>query len=143
PGSVRYEDSAMMQAKELFDAGHLAEAITQLTQEVRAHPTDADRRLFLFHLLCFAGDFQRAALQLDVVDHQDASLALGVQVLRNILAAEAARLQLFSDGLQPHFLFEPPPYVALHLAAINRLREGHPEEAQALTEEAAHAQPSL
>ena len=129
----------MLQAKELFDAGRLSEAIAQLTQEVRAHPTDTHRRIFLVELLCFAGDFQRAARQLDAVGHQDASLVVGVQVFRNVLAAEEARRQLFSEGRHPRFLFEPPPYAALHLEAINRLRAGQPAEARVLLEESERA----
>jgi len=132
-----------MHAKELLDAGHLLAAIEQLTQEVRAHPTDARQRIFLFELLCFAGDYQRAARQLDVIAHQHTTMAVGVQVYRSVLAAEEVRQRLFSDGLRPHFLFDPPPSVSLHLAAVQCLREGRPDEAKALLEEAEHARPPL
>jgi type VI secretion system protein ImpE len=96
-----------MKAKELLDAGHLDAAIEQLNQEVKSHPTDSRQRTFLFELLCFAGDYQRAARQLDVIGQQQAA-EVGVQVYRDILVAETARRRLFAEGLRPRFLFDTP-----------------------------------
>jgi type VI secretion system protein ImpE len=132
-----------VKAKELLDAGHLSAAIEQLNHEVRAHPTDAHHRAFLFELLCFAGDYQRAARQLDVLGHQSATAEVGVQVYRNVLAAEEARQRLFTQGLRPHFLLPPPPYVHLHLEAINRLRENQPAAARTLLEQAERSRPCV
>jgi type VI secretion system protein ImpE len=130
-------------AKELFEAGHLSAAIEQLNHEVRSHPTDTQSRTFLFELLCFAGDYQRAARQLDVLERQSTTPAVGIQVYRNTLAAEEARQRLFTQGLRPHFLFDPPSYVHFHLEAVNHLRQGQPEEARAALEQSGHAQPRL
>jgi type VI secretion system protein ImpE len=132
-----------VKAKELLDAGHLSAAIEQLNHEVRAHPTDTQGRTFLFELLCFAGDYQRAARQLEVLGHQSTTAEVGVQVYRNVLAAEEARQRLFTQGLCPHFLFPPPPYVPLHLEAINRLRDNQPAEARALLEQAERSRPQV
>ncbi len=120
----------MTQAKALFDAGQLNAAIGELTSDVKAHPSDMSLRTFLFELLCFAGEWDRAEKQLDVLGHQDVKAEIGVQVYRNNIKAERDRRRLFSDSLQPHFLTEPPAYVDLHLAAINRLREGKTVEAR-------------
>jgi len=49
-----------MTAEEFLKAGHLSAAVEQLNHEVRSRPTDSQRRTFLFELLCFAGDYQRA-----------------------------------------------------------------------------------
>ena len=133
----------MATAKELFDAGELGAAIEELTREVKANPGDLWRRTFLFELLCFAGEFDRAERQLDVVGHQSAQAEVGVQVYRNLLKAERARARLFSDGLQPHFLAEPPAYVDLHLAAINRVREGNIAKARQLLDQAEEERPAL
>jgi type VI secretion system protein ImpE len=130
-----------MKAKELLDAGHLSAATEQLDQEVRSHPTDSRLRTFLFELLCFAGNYPRAERQLDVLAQQAATTEVGVQVYRNVLAAERARRRLFSEGLRPGFLFDPPPYVHLHLEAVNRVREGSPREAVALLEESDNSRP--
>jgi type VI secretion system protein ImpE len=132
-----------MDAKELLDAGHLSAAIEQLSQELRAHPTDSRRRTFLFELLSFAGEYERAARQLDVIGHQSATAEVGVQVYRNILTAEQSRGRLFADGLRPDFLFDPPAYTHLHLEAVNRLRENRPIEAKALLDQSERDRPQL
>ena len=45
----------------------LAPAHDALGAEVRDNPTDAQRRAFLFELLCFAGQYDRAEKQLNVL----------------------------------------------------------------------------
>jgi type VI secretion system protein ImpE len=132
-----------MTAKELFEAGQIAAAVKQLNRDVRSHPTDAHLRTFLFEMLCFAGDYQRAERQLDVLAQQGATAEAGVQVYRNILVAEQARRRLYSEGLMPDFLGDPPAYAYLQLEAINRLREGHPTEAAALVEQSERTWPQL
>lgn len=133
----------MSQAKALVDAGKLGEAIEEVTRQVKAHPSDVSHRTFLFELLCFAGEWDRAEKQLDVIAHQDLKSEIGSQVYRNNIKAERDRRRLFSDGLQPHFLTEPPAYVDLHLAAINRLREGNTAEARQTLDRAEEERPAL
>jgi type VI secretion system protein ImpE len=135
--------TVMATPKQLLDEGKLQAAIEALTGEVKANPTDIQRRTFLFELLCFAGDYDRAERQLDVVGHQSASAEIGVQVYRDNLKAERARARLLSDGLQPHFLTEPPAYVDLLLEGINRLREQHVSEARAALDRAEEERPAL
>ena len=132
-----------MTAKELFDAGQLTAAIEQLNQDVRSRPTDAQLRTFLFELLCFAGDFERARRQLDVIGHQNASAEIGVIVYKQILTAEEKRQLCFETGSAPEFLFEPPVYAALHLEAIKKVQEGNAEEALRLLKEAQNSYPPL
>lgn len=132
-----------MKAKELLDAGHLSAAIEQLNQEVKSHPADSRLRTFLFELLCFAGDYQRAERQLDVIGQQEATAEVGIQVYRNVLVTESARRRLFSEGLRPSFLFDPPPYVHLHLEAVNCLREGNSTGAVELLEKSNSSRPGL
>ena len=45
----------MENANQLFQAGRLNEAVQALNAEVRNHPEDSKRRIFLFELLCFSG----------------------------------------------------------------------------------------
>ena len=59
--------NSFMSAKELFQAGKLNEAIEALGAEVRDNPTDARRRTFLFELLCFKGDYDRAEKHLNIL----------------------------------------------------------------------------
>src|SRR5262245_53237072 len=105
----------MTQAKELFQAGKLNEAIEELLREVKANPNDGARRTFLFELSCFVGDWDRAERQLDVIGHQSAEAELGVMVYRANMKAERERARVFAEGVQPHFLREPPAYVDLHV----------------------------
>jgi type VI secretion system protein ImpE len=133
----------MSKAKELYDEGRLREAIEQVTSEVKANPTEISLRIFLFELLSFAGDLDRAEKQLDVIGHQSAQAEIGVQVYRNIIKAERDRRRLMSDGLKPFFLTEPPAYVDLHLDAINRIREGNFAEARAILDRAEEERPAL
>jgi type VI secretion system protein ImpE len=133
----------LVTAKALYEAGELQAAIDAVTQAVKSNPSDVRHRTFLFELLCFAGDFDRAERQLDVIGHQSATAEVGVQVYRNNLKAERDRARLFADGLHPYFLSDPPPYVELHLEAINRLREGNFEEAHQLLNQAEEERPAL
>ena len=60
----------MNKAKELFQAGRVSDAIAALGAWLRDNPTDAKRRTFLFELLCFAGEYDRAQKHLDVLAGQ-------------------------------------------------------------------------
>ena len=73
-----------MTAKELLDAGKLSAAIEQLNKEVKARPADGRLRIFLFELVCFAGDYQRADRQLEVIGHQITSAKLACKPIANL-----------------------------------------------------------
>jgi type VI secretion system protein ImpE len=119
----------MMTAKDLMDAGQLSPAVARLSEDLRARPADRGARTFLFELLCFSNDFDRAERQLDVLGHRDGD-PLGVQLYRSLLEAERARARLFAEGLRPRFVLEPPPAVELHLEALDLLRQARPAEAR-------------
>ena len=59
-----------MDAASLYKAGQLRPAIEALALELRHQPADTRRRTFLFELLCFAGEYERASKQLDVLLEQ-------------------------------------------------------------------------
>ncbi|HEY3928411.1 MAG TPA: type VI secretion system accessory protein TagJ [Candidatus Koribacter sp.] len=84
-----------MTAKELFQAGKLNEAIDALGAELRSNPTDSQRRTFLFELLCFAGLYDRADKQLDILAQGGRNAELGSLVYRSALNAEKARQEFF------------------------------------------------
>lgn len=137
------KEKVMNTAKELLDAGELQAAIDELTGKVKANPTDTQQRIFLFELLLFAGDWERAARQVDVIGHQSMESGLGVQVYRDNIKAERDRSRLLSDGLRPHFITDAPAYVDLHLSAINRLREGNLSEAKETLARAEEERPAF
>src|SRR2546428_603785 len=109
PRKSNWEQS--MRAKELYGQGDLSGAIGELTQDVKSSPRDLRSRIFLFELLCFRGDFDRAELQLDSIAQMSGEMTveIGVQAYRNVIAAEKARDAFYKNGKgQPKFLVEPP-----------------------------------
>jgi type VI secretion system protein ImpE len=125
-----------MTANELFKAGKLTEAIDAQIQEVKSNAADHARRLFLFELLAFAGELDRAKKQLDVINYGDLPLDAAVMSYRQNLDAEEKRRRLFSEGLKPEFFAEPPEHVNLRLEAVNRLREKNLPQAKELLDKA-------
>lgn len=133
----------MADAKELLRSGRLSDAIQQVAQELKSRPADVSARIFLFELLCFDGDLDRAEKQLDVVSHQSADMEIGAEIYRQVLTAEKARRGVFGEGRLPDFLTSPPEYVALHLEALTQARERQSGRARALLEKALGLQPAL
>jgi type VI secretion system protein ImpE len=133
----------MPTAKDLIASADLTGALQEATRQVKEHPADMTARVTLFELLCLTGDLDRAEKQLDVVEQQRSQKDLGPQVYRNCLKAERQRRRVFEEGLEPHFLREPPPYVDLHLEAIRWVREGQLERARELLDRAEEERPAL
>jgi type VI secretion system protein ImpE len=130
-------------AKVMFEAGELQTAIAELTSKVKANPTDTQQRTFLFEMLLFAGDWERAERQIDVIGQQSMEAGLGVQIYHDNLKAERDRSRVFSEGIRPHFINEPPAHVGLHLDAINCLREGKIREAREKLDQAEQERPAF
>jgi type VI secretion system protein ImpE len=131
-----------MGAKELFDAGNLAGAIEQVTQDVKANPRDVKSRIFLFEMLCFAGELQRAERQLDAVAQTsgDVKVEIGVELYRSALKAEGARRSFFTGASRtPKFFAEPPAYTALHIEAAAKLHANQLDEMEKLLDDSAEA----
>jgi len=132
-----------MNSSERYKAGQLSQAIDAQIQEVKKSPADQGKRLFLFELLAFAGDLERARKQIDAIQYNEPERDLEVLKYRKLLDAEAKRRQLFSAGVKPGFLAPPPEHVALRLDAVNRLREGRPTEAAAALAQAQEKTPPI
>ena len=133
----------MNEAKELLTAGQLDQAIESLLRHVKANPNDSASRTFLFELSCLAGDWDRAERQLDVIGHQSTEAQLGVMVYRANIKAERERQRVFAEGVQPHFLREPPAYIDLHVAALNHVSRGQMTEARAALDRAEEERPAI
>jgi type VI secretion system protein ImpE len=133
----------MNEAKTQLDAGDLQGAMEAVLSVVKKNPTDVQARTFLFELACFAGDWERAEKQLDVIGHQNNNALIGSLIYRQNLKAERDRLRLFSDSQKPEFMMSPPDYVVGLLMANNRLREGNAAEARRLLDEAENQRPAF
>jgi type VI secretion system protein ImpE len=77
------------------------DAMKALSAELRDNPTDARRRTFLFELLCFAGEWERADKQLEVLGQAGPESEMGVLQYRSALFAERQRHDLFQRGELP------------------------------------------
>ena len=131
-----------MDATELYRAGRLADAIAAQVAEVKARPADAGRRLFLFELLAFAGEHDRARRQLDAVHHDNAELDMATLGYRKLLDSEAARRRFLAEGVEPEVLGVLTDAMKLRIEAAGMLRLGRPAEAKALLDQADEATPA-
>jgi len=91
-----------MKAKELYQAGKLNEAVQALSAELRDNPTDTQRRIFLFELLCFAGDYDRADKHLNFLSGQSPQAQMGAVLYMSSLHAERLRHKLFEEKDFPY-----------------------------------------
>jgi type VI secretion system protein ImpE len=85
----------------LYREGKLREAIKALGEELKSNPLDAKRRTFLFELLLFAGEYDRAEKQLDLLAGANAEAAAGTLLYRSALHAERTRQSMFSNHETP------------------------------------------
>ena len=124
-------------AGDLFKAGRLQAALQAQTAEVKSQPQDQAQRFFLFELLAFNGNFDRARRQIDAVQFNELELDATVANYRRLLDAEQARRDLFERGLRPQLLGPSPEHLELRLSGLECLREDHPAEAARLLKQAA------
>ena len=88
-----------MSASALLKQARLGEAIDELSVALRQDPTDRQARTFLFELLCFAGDFDRANKHLEMVAHDSKETKTGGLLYHAALQAERTRQDLFEGKL--------------------------------------------
>ena len=84
-----------MSAKQLFEQGRVREAQKALSAWLRDNPTDRAQRTFLFELLCFSGEYDRAEKQLGVLAKDGGDAELGAVLYYSALHAEKTRHDLF------------------------------------------------
>jgi len=87
--------------RELLDSGKLSNALQTLIVEVRDNPTDLKRRTFLFELLCFSGEYDRAEKHLDVLSQESQAASMGALLYRAALHAERLRHGMFAKKEYP------------------------------------------
>ncbi len=98
-----------MTTTELFQAGRLEETIGAVSAEMKSNPTDVRRRTFLFELLCFSGDYDRAEKQLALLSDQTKEAALGGLLYRGAINAEKTRTEMFQEERFPLSSTSPAP----------------------------------
>jgi type VI secretion system protein ImpE len=113
-------------AKELLAAGRVREAERQLTANLRERPSDIGSRVFLFELLCFAGDYARATKQLSVLADSNKDAQTGAIVYFAALHAEQLRHGRFQDAPAPSPQFASPSG-RLNGVSFQELRDADPD----------------
>jgi type VI secretion system protein ImpE len=115
-----------MTPEELYRAGHLREAITALSGELKKNPLDARRRTFLFELLLFTGDFDRAEKQVNLLADGGPAAASGALVYRTALHAERTRQEMFAKKELPAIGEYAPREGACDGKPCSELRDADP-----------------
>ncbi len=91
-----------MDAQQLFKAGKLSEAISALNAHLRDNPADLKGRTFLFELLCFNGEYDRAEKQLNIIEEEGSKDSfLGTLLYKAALHAERLRDEMFEQKTYP------------------------------------------
>src|SRR5262245_32166632 len=116
-----------MSARDHFSAGRLSAAIEAQLQEVKSAPLDSGRRTFLFELLAFAGEWDRAGQQLAVLPQETAEKGWGATVYENLLTAEQTRRKVFAGQARPDVFMDPPQFIASRWEALEHLSRGSTE----------------
>ncbi len=106
----------MKQAQDLLKAGKLAEAIQAVIQVVRDHPTDDKARTFLFELLCFAGEYDRAEKHLDALLENKTETLHGALLYKAALHAQRTRETFYVNSEYKNSAASTAPVVS---ATIN------------------------
>jgi len=108
----------------LLRTDKLDEAISYLNGEVKNNPKAIDRRAQLAELLCVAGNLERADTVLNAISDIDPGAMVGVALFRQLVRAEQARQQFYSEGRLPEFVVKPDVLIELELRAAIAAREG-------------------
>jgi type VI secretion system protein ImpE len=116
-----------MTAKELFEAGDVRDAIAALGATLRSNPTDARSRTFLFELLCFSGEYDRAEKQLGVLAQGTKESEMGAILYYSALHAERSRHELFRKQEFPTAEAAPSPKGTLNGKPFDSIRDADPQ----------------
>jgi type VI secretion system protein ImpE len=115
-----------MKAKELYQAGKIEESLQVLASELRNDPTDIRRRTFLFELLCFAGELDRAEKQLDILSDLSKEAGMGTLIYRSAFQAERVRREMFDKKTFPQTTAEPVTKAILNGTECEAIEDADP-----------------
>lgn len=131
-----------MDAQEHVRAGDVRAALDALQNQVRAEPSEARHRVFLFQLLSVVGQWDRALTQLNVAGDMDAGNLGMMHVYRPALASEALRAEVFAGRKTPLIFGDPERWIALMFEALKVLGSGEVGKSEELRAEALEAAPT-
>jgi len=103
----------------------LAGALSALQDQVRADPSDAKLRIYLFQLLGVLGDWSRAVTQLKLSAELDALAVPMAQAYREAIICEVFREKVFRGEKEALVFGKPLEWVALLIEANKALSSGN------------------
>ena len=125
-----------MTALEYLKNGDVDQALTELFAQVRAQPSEARHRIFLFQLLCVTGQWDRALTQLNVAQELDLTTAMMGKAYQEILHCEVIRRAVFEGKRTPLIFGDPQPWVAQLIEALRLSGEGQVDAANEMRQTA-------
>jgi type VI secretion system protein ImpE len=131
-----------MTAEEYVRTGQLSEALGALQQSVRANPSDARLRVFLFQLQCVLGNWEKAMNQLKVLADLNAETMMLARIFGPVVNCEIFRAEVFQGRRSPIIFGEPAEWLGLLLRANEHIGRGEFAAAQPLREQAFEAAPA-
>jgi type VI secretion system protein ImpE len=115
-----------MKAKELLGACRVREAESALNAYLRDNPADAGQRTFLFELLCFSGQYDRAEKHLGVLAKAGQQAEMGAVLYYSALHAEKTRHSMFQKEEYPKEPAPPSPPGVLNGKPFTSIRDADP-----------------
>ena len=120
---------SLQDAERAVREGDLDAALTLLQAQVRQDPGSSKLRIFLFQLLCVAGQWERARTQLDLAAELDAGALAMAQMYREAIQCERLRAEVFAGKKSPLIFGQPEEWLALLIESL--LVSGTPREREA------------
>jgi len=112
--------------------GDAAAALAQLQEQVKARPSDAKLRIFLFQLLCVLGQWERALNQLKVASGIDSAALPMAQMYGEAVRCEAIRNEVFAGKKAPMVFGQPEQWLALLIESLLVAGQGQAAQSEDL-----------
>ena len=122
--------------------GDLDAALSNLQDQIRKEPANADLRVFLFQLLSVMGQWERALTQLNVAADLDAKALAMAQMYREAIRCEVLRADVFAGKRSPVVFGEPEEWLALLIESLLVRGTERSAESEQLRERAFEAAPA-
>jgi type VI secretion system protein ImpE len=125
----------------LLHAGDLAGARDALVERVKRVPQDLPGRMFLFQLLCVAGEWEKAKAQLRALAQLSPEAQMLAVTYNQAIDAELMRERVFAGLAPPAVLVGGSDWAGELAGALGALAQGRPDEALSRRNQAFEAAP--
>jgi type VI secretion system protein ImpE len=126
----------MADADILLKQGDLSGARAALVAKVKAAPTDAEARMFLFQLMCVQGDWDKASIHLRTLAELDPAAAILAGVYGKAIEGEKLRADVFAGKAAPVALVSGVAWMDTLIEAIAAFAQADRAKGEALRDAA-------